>query len=190
MDARLRKGAKYAEYAGTAALVVLCAYVAVNLAMGVQTLYVVSDYPSSMSPTINYGDLAITYRTPFTSLHTGEIIFFHDPRGNPGTIVHRIVSVETCGGAMCVQTKGDNQVTNPTPDPWNVTSADYLSQVVLVVPFVGYLSPALWGFGGIRVVIPLTFILLLGFFVAYGRKVQREEREAGATPLEEMKTIG
>lgn len=175
MNPKSRRALKYAEYAAVTALIALSAYVAVNYALGVQSMYVVSDYPSSMSPTINYGDLAITYRAPFSSLHVGNIIFFHDPRGNPGIIVHRIISVGTCGGLMCVQTKGDNQATNPTPDPWNVTSSDYLSEVVVVVPVVGYLSPALWGFSGVLVLIPLSFLLLLGFFVTYGRKVSKTD---------------
>lgn len=171
----MRKGLKYTEYAATAALVGLSLYVAANYAFGVQTIYVVSDYPSSMSPTINYGDLALTYRSSFSSLKVGDIIFFHDPRGNPGVIVHRIVSVESCGGQLCFQTKGDNQATNPTPDPWNVTSSNYLSQVMLVVPAVGYLSPALWGFHGLYVLIPFSFILLLGFFIAYGRRFAKQD---------------
>lgn len=176
---------KYAEFAAFAFLLGLSVYVAANLAMGTQTLYVVSDNPSSMSPTINYGDIALTYRAPFTSLHSGDMIFFHDPRGNPGIIVHRIVSVSTCGGAMCVETKGDNPVTNPTPDPWNVTAGNYLSQVVLVIPLVGYASPALWGFHGAYVLIPFSFILLVGFFVAYGRRVVKEEKVSS-----EMTSIG
>lgn len=175
LNVRVRRGLKYVEYAAFAVLVGLTVYVAANLALGVQTIYVVSDYPSSMSPTINYGDVALTYRSSFASLHPGDIIFFHDPRGNPGVIVHRIVSEGTCGGALCFQTKGDNSATNPTPDPWNVTSSNYLSQVMLVVPFVGYASPALWGFCGVLVLIPLAFLLLLGFFVTYGRKVSKQD---------------
>jgi signal peptidase I len=170
LNLRVKKGMKYAEYAGFTVLIGLTVYIVANLAFGVQTIYVVSDYPSSMSPTINYGDLVLTFPTSFTSLHVGDIIFFHDPRGNPGVIVHRIVSVTSCGGMMCVQTKGDNQATNPTPDPYKVTANDYLSQVVLVIPAIGYLSPALWGFRGLTVLIPFSFIVLVGFFVAYGRR--------------------
>ena len=174
MNPTVKKGLKYGEYEVMASLLGLSGYVAANLAMGVQTVYVVSDYPSSMSPTINYGDIALTYRAPFSSLHVGDIIFFHDPRGSPEVIVHRIVSVGTCGGAMCVQTKGDNSVTNPTRDPWNVTAPYYLSKVALVVPAVGYLSPALWGFGGVLFLIPLSFVVLLVAFFAYGRKVVKQ----------------
>lgn len=156
------------------ALVVLAAYVGANYALGVQTIYVVSDNPSSMSPTINYGDLALTYKASFSSLHAGDIVFFHDPRGNPGIIVHRIVSKGTCGSQLCFRTKGDNNKTNPTPDPWNLTAPYYLSQVVLVVPAVGYLSPAFWGFRGAYVLLPFVFVVLVVFFVAYGRKFQAE----------------
>jgi signal peptidase I len=170
LNLRAKKGVKYAEYAAFIVLTGLAVYIVANLAFGVQTIYVVSDFPSSMSPTMNYGDLFMTYPASFSSLHVGDIIVFHDPRGNPGIIVHRIVSIGTCGGVMCVQTKGDNQVTNPTPDPWNVTAKSYLSQVELVVPAVGYLSPALWGFRGAYVLLPFSFIVLVGFFVAYGRK--------------------
>ncbi|MDG7007218.1 MAG: signal peptidase I [Nitrososphaerota archaeon] len=185
MNPKVRRGLKYAEYAVVTALLVLSVYVAANYAFGIQTIYVVSDNPSSMSPTINYGDLALTFRTPFSTLHVGDIAFFHDPRGNPGIIVHRIVWEGTCGGELCFRTKGDNNVTNPTPDPWNLTAPYYLSQVFLVVPFVGYLSPAFWGFRGVDVLLPYAFIGLILFFVWYGRKVEAMEAEA-----ERVETIG
>ena len=175
MNTKYRKWLKYTEYGLVTALLVLSIYVGANYALGIQTVYVVSDNPSSMSPTINYGDLALTYRSGFSSLHAGDIVFFHDPRGNPGIIVHRIVSQGTCGGQLCFQTKGDNSVTNPTPDPWNLTEPFYLSQVILVVPAVGYLSPAFWGFRGLEVLLPFAFVLLVVFFVAYGRKFQQLE---------------
>ena len=182
MNLKTRRALKYGEYAVVTGLIVLAAYVGVNYAFGVQTVYVVSDNPSSMSPTINYGDLALTYKAPFTSLQVGDIVFFHDPRGNPGIIVHRVVSVGDCGGQFCLQTKGDNNVTNPTPDPWNLTSPYYLSKVLLVVPAVGYASPAFWGFQGALILVPISFVALIGFFVAYGRRAERLE---GAPKKEE-----
>ena len=175
MTPNYRKYLRYGEYAVVTALLALSAYVAANLAFGVQTIYVVSDSPSSMSPTMNYGDMALTYRSSFASLKVGDIVLFNDPRGNPGVIVHRIVSEQTCGGELCFQTKGDNGATNPTTDPWNLTAPFYLSQVVLVVPALGYISPALWGFEGFYVLIPISFVALVGFFVAYGRRVGQAE---------------
>ena len=179
MNPKARKGLKYAEYGVVTLLIVLAAYIGVNYALGVQTVYVVTDNPSSMSPTVNYGDLALTFRTPFSSLHVGDIVFFHDPRGNPGIIVHRIVLQGVCDGQLCFHTKGDNIVTNPSPDPWNLTAPYYLSQVILIIPKVGYVSPAFWGFKGFDVLLPLAFMLLVIFFVAYGRKFQAMEGESG-----------
>ena len=171
-------GLKYAESVAFTALLVLSLYVGVSYAFGVQTLYVISDNPSSMSPTINYGGLVLTYRAPFSSLRVGDIVVFHDPEGNPATVVHRIVWAGTCGGQVCYRTKGDNNATNPAPDPWNLTAPYYLSQVMLVVPALGYLSPALWGFEGAYVMLPYAFVALLLFFVWYGRNAQAAE-EAG-----------
>ncbi len=177
MDLKVRRGLRYAEYVAVTALLVLSAYVGANYAFGIQTVYVVSDNPSSMSPTINYGDVALTYRSSFSNLHVGDIVFFHDPRGNPGIIVHRIVWSGTCEGQLCYHTEGDNKVTNPTPDPWNLTAPYYLSQVILVVPAIGYLSPAFWGFTGLYVLLPVAFVALVLFFVAYGRKIGQAEPE-------------
>ncbi len=121
-----------------------------------------------MSPTINYGDLAITYKTPFQNLKVGEIIVFQDPRGNPSTYVHRIVAIVTCqGGARCLETKGDNSATNPTKDPWNVTQNYYESQVILIVPYAGYLSPSLWGLSGPAAALPIVFVVLLVAFLSW-----------------------
>ena len=177
MNPNTRKVLKTAEYGAMTVLIVLAAYVTVSYAFGVQTIYVVSDNPSSMSPTMTFGDLALTYRVPFANLQAGDIVTFHDPRGNPGVIVHRIVSQGMCGGQLCFQTKGDNNVTNPTPDPWNLTAAYYLSKVVLVVPAIGYVSPALWGFQGLSVAFPLSFVALVVLFAAYGMKANRTGTE-------------
>ena len=182
---KVKKGLKYAEYAAVTVLLVLSVYVGVNYALGIQTVYVISDNPSSMSPTINYGDVALTYKAPFSNLHVGDIVFLHDPRGNPGIIVHRIVSVGTCGGQPCYRTKGDNNVTNPIPDPWNLTAPFYLSQVILVIPAIGYLSPAFWGFSGLYVLLPIAFVALLLFFVAYGREFAKGESAPKSAPKEE-----
>ncbi len=182
MSRGARKAARYVEYALVTLLLVLSAYVVANYAFGVQTIYVVSDTPSSMSPTMNYGDIALAYPTAFTGLHVGDIVLFHDPRGNPGVIVHRIVWEGTCGGQLCFHTKGDNDVTNPTPDPWNLTAHYYLSKVILVIPFVGYVSPALWGFQGVYVLFPILFAVLILFFIVYGRNVQRKEAATREEP--------
>ncbi|HMD78816.1 MAG TPA: signal peptidase I [Nitrososphaerales archaeon] len=139
-------------------LVGLSAFGVVEYAMGTQPFYVVTDNPSSMSPTINYGDVAVLYKAGFSGVGPGAIIAFHDPRGNPTIVVHRVVKVVNCGDATCLVTKGDNSQTNPDDDPWNVTQADYVGSVILVVPYVGYISPALWGFNGYYALLPVSIL--------------------------------
>jgi signal peptidase I len=131
-----------------------------------------------MSPTLNYGDVAMIYKAPFSSLGPGSIIAFHDPRGNPGIIVHRVIAVMACGGAECLRTKGDNNATNPTPDPWNVTQNDYIGLAILIIPYLGYISPTLWGFNGVSALLPVsTVVVAIVLISAMQRKPEEREGE-------------
>jgi len=170
MNTRLRRVRRYASIALTVLLIGVFAFSLVEYATGTQPFYVVSDTPSSMSPTLNYGDVAVIYRAPYSGVGPGSIIAFHDPRGDPGIIVHRVVSLVECGGEECLVTKGDNNATNPTTDPWNVTRSDYIGEVVLVVPDVGYLSPALWGFGGMSALLPVSVAFIAVALVSVMRR--------------------
>jgi signal peptidase I len=176
---------KYSEYALTTAIFVLIAYSAIAYASGSAPFYVVSDYPSSMTPTMNYATIGVTYHTSFQGLKVGDIIVFHDPYEYSKTIVHRIVGIVPCdNGNSCLLTKGDNNATNPTRDPWNVTTSDYIGQVIMIVPYVGYLSPTLWGLEGVAIVLPFIFVaLLLGFFYySRGQKEEGSPAEKCGTP--------
>jgi len=158
-------------------------YGGVQYALGGLPFLVVGDNPSSMSPTINYGDLTVNFLAPFNSLSAGNVIAFHDPRGNPGIIIHRIVSETKCGAETCYITKGDNNMTNEVPDPWYVTQQDYAGKVVLVIPLLGYVSPTLWGFRGDLILLPLGFVFLLVIFLGVKGSAGREETTApGSSP--------
>jgi len=176
---KLKRVKKVASYAVTILLIAVFVFALVEYATGTQPFYVVGDNPSSMSPTLNYGDVAVIYRVPFSNLGPGSIIAFHDPRGNPGVIVHRIVSVLSCDGTRCVETKGDNNVTNPTMDPWNVTQSDYIGEAVLVVPYLGYLSPAFWGFGGLTELMPVSVVGIAAVLIGVLRQKPEEQKELG-----------
>lgn len=169
---------KWAGYALTAVVLGLFLFSAAEYAIGVQPLYVVSDRISSMSPTINYGDAVLTYRVPFNSISSGDIIAFRNPNDPSITIIHRVVAVKDAGGVIYFETKGDNNKTNPTIDPWNITSKYYLSEVVLIIPYAGYLSPALWGFSGAEAFLPIFFILLLAaLFSLMSRRKESKQIE-------------
>ncbi len=143
---------------------------AINLVQGVQPFYAVSDNPSSMSPAMNYGDVALVYKVSFSDLHVGDIVVFKDPRGSSQTIVHRIIAIEKDeGNSTYLVTKGDNGVTNPTSDPWKVTQKDYLSKAIVVVPMVGYISPALWG-PSLPIILPIIIAAVLLAFFLYPKR--------------------
>jgi len=178
-DSRLKRLTKAASYAVTILLIGICVFALVEYATGTQPFFVVGDNPSSMSPTLNYGDVAVIYRVPFSNLGPGSIIAFHDPRGDPGIIVHRIVSVLSCDETRCLATKGDNNVTNPTIDPWNVTQSDYIGEAVLVVPHIGYLSPAFWGFSGLTELMPISVVGIGAVLVGVLRQKSKEQKELG-----------
>ena len=177
-DLKLNRVMKATSYAVTILLIGVSVFALVEYAMGTQPFYVVGDYPSSMSPHLNYGDVAVIYRTPYANVGVGSVIAFHDPRGNPGIIVHRVVAKVECGGAECLVTKGDNNATNPTIDPWNVTQGDYIGQAVLVVPYLGYISPALWGFNGATALLPVSLVGVI-MILAYAMRSSPKDLSEG-----------
>lgn len=181
MAQRLGRVLELAGYGVTVILICLAAFAVVEYATGTQPFYVVTDNPSSMSPTINYGGLAVIYKAPFSSLRPGTIIAFHDPRGNPGILLHRIVTVGTCGGQMCLTTKGDNNATNPVADPWNVTQSDYIGEAILLIPYLGYVSPALWGFSGFSALLPVSVVVIAAALVAVLRQQPHSATKEGAS---------
>ncbi|MDG6929005.1 MAG: signal peptidase I [Nitrososphaerota archaeon] len=177
---QLRKAYRYGSYATSAVLFALVLFAAVDYSMGTPPFYVVSDSPSSMYPTVDYGWAVVVFRVPFDQVHNGSIIVFHDPRGNPTLIVHRVVAINSCGGSPCFETQGDNRKTNPTPDPWNVTRQDYVGEVVAIAPYAGYLAPTFWGFSGVYRLLPVLFVILLVALVVNVRRTRSERREEAA----------
>jgi signal peptidase I len=164
----MRSYLKYLNYGFAVVILGLLVFSAVSYARGTPPFFVISDNPSSMSPTIDYADAVMVYKTSFDSIEVGDIIVFKDPRGVPTTVVHRVVAVNTSGSATFLLTKGDNNLTNPTIDPWQVTEEDYISKVVATIPSAGYISPSLWGSGWVLVALGVTALALV--FLLFGSK--------------------
>lgn len=180
----------------TVFLILAVAYGAFGYASGSVPYYVVSDRPSSMSPTINFGGFVLTYKPSFDSLKVGDIIVFHYPFGGQSFVVHRVVGiVQDCpvSGSYCLATKGDNNATNPSIDPWNVTEQMYVGKIVLVVPYVGYFLPSLWPADGIFAYAPMAMVALAAILFSFafeGRKgmarnPDRPVSKEGESDLEE-----
>jgi signal peptidase len=127
---------------------------------------------TSMTGTLNSGDLVMSSAQPHYSV--GDVIVYHVPDG-PGKgdlIVHRI----TGGDATGYVTKGD---ANSSPDPWRPAASDIAGKLTVRVPGFGQFfvlthNPpvigAIWGL----VAFVLVFLLVPG-----GRTVWKYSKAFG-----------
>src|SRR5689334_1148531 len=86
----------------------------------------------SMTPTLRSGDLVLLRKS--SSYHTGQIIAFDVPQGQPDAgkrVIHRIVSGSADSGFV---TKGDY---NASRDPFTVPPAAIIGRYELRVPRLG-----------------------------------------------------
>jgi len=147
-------------------VIVAGAQLVVGSAQGSSPVYVVVS--KSMVPTLQIGDLVITERVPFNSIHVGQVIVYQQPTPsgscpNPGglTIVHRVVEVTNSG----LITQGDDRRTNPLPDEpyeWPPLPAQCVKGVVaLAVPYLGLVSmliPYPWNYALVGLILVFVFV--------------------------------
>jgi signal peptidase I len=86
---------------------------------------------SSMSDSINKGDVIIYDDNEIKNLKIGDVIVFN--RGST-KIVHRIVNMKTVNNEYIYYTKGDN---NSTEDEGYVNKNDIYGKVVTSIPKIG-----------------------------------------------------
>jgi len=163
-------------------VIVAGAQLLVGSAQGSSPVYVVVS--KSMVPTLQIGDLVITEKVPFSSIHVGQVIVYQQPTPsgtcpNPEglTIVHRVVEITSSG----LITQGDDRRTNPYPDEptqWPPLPAECVKGVVVVaVPYVGLISmlvPYPWNYA-------LVGLILVFVFVSELRPAEHPKGKAGRT---------
>jgi signal peptidase I len=147
-------------------VIVAGAQLLVGSAQGSSPVYVVVS--KSMVPTLQIGDLVITEKVPFDSIHVGQVIVYQQPTPtgtcpNPEglTIVHRVVEVTSNG----LITQGDDRKTNPQPDEpyeWPPVPAECVKGVVaLAVPYLGLVSmliPYPWNYALVGLILVFVFV--------------------------------
>lgn len=92
-----------------------------------------------MEPDMSRGDIAVVVPSGPGDLIVGDVIVFDAPEGNRGSIIHRVISLDSYAGpGVSVRTRGDN---NGRDDPWSLAVVDDqdTSRRVAKVPFVGFL---------------------------------------------------
>ena len=186
MSSVLRKSvslARRSELAKTAAmlaLVVLAEYAVffgLRFAFGTEYLPFHPVSSGSMVPTLNVGDLIVVKGVEPQLVSVGEIIVFHSPRDRDMLIVHRVVGINSQGGRLYFETKGDN---NPSRDSWSPypgVPETYLVGVVIgKVAYLGYVILALKEPLGMAAIISLTALIIIYEFIVPAVKKSRKTR--------------
>jgi signal peptidase len=131
----------------------------------------------SMIPTLNIGDLIVVRGVEPQQVTVGEIIVFHSPRDRDMLIVHRVIGINSQGGRLYFETKGDN---NPSKDNWYPypgVPENYLVGVVIgKVAYLGYVILALKEPLGTATIVMLTAIIIIYEFVLPAARKSRKTR--------------
>jgi signal peptidase I len=116
----------------------------------------------SMSPAIAEGSLVVDAPTTGTTTYqVGEIITFHPTPGY--TVTHRVVAIDASG----ITTKGD---ANTTDDIGQIPPASVVGQVIVVVPYGGYVAAFFRQPAGIFALILLVVALYVAWELLRGIK--------------------
>lgn len=99
--------------------------------IGADRSYVVLS--GSMEPYMSAGDAVIVAAGPPASIRQGDIITYQ--RGGDIPTTHRVVERVTDEQGVAFRTMGD---ANEDPDPGLVRPASVVGEVVLVIPYIGY----------------------------------------------------
>jgi len=172
------------ELAKTAAVLALVVLAEYAVFFGLRVVFRTEYLPfhpvssGSMVPTLNVGDLIIVRGVDPKLVSVGAIIVFHSPRDRDMLIVHRVVGINTQGGRLYFETKGDN---NPTKDSWSpypgVPESHLVGVVMGKVAYLGYVILALKEPLGMATIILLTaLIIVYEFIVPAGKKGSKDER--------------
>lgn len=127
---------------------------------------------SSMSPTLEGGDLAIVVPSEIEEIEEGSVICFISPLDGH-SLCHRVVEIGIRGGNRFFRTQGD---TNDSQDPFAVPTENVTGRPAVRVPKLGLLVLALkshWGFV-FGLLIPALLIIADEIWqIIKGRKIKR-----------------
>ncbi|MDD3986101.1 MAG: signal peptidase I [Methanobacterium sp.] len=100
----------------------------------------------SMEPVLHKGDI-IFVDSNVNNIQIGDIIVYYGTwTGEPLNIVHRVIEINQKNGTTTYITKGDNNFTNPCPDPVIIYPNDLRYKLItinknpIIMPKIGYIS--------------------------------------------------
>jgi signal peptidase I len=139
---------------------------------------IISNQPSSMEPTMYFGDVGIIKHVPGYEISIGDIIvfdashwYFYGYSIPPAPVMHRVIDVKFENGHFYYKTWGDNRITNPTPDPGWTADWQVYGKVIFTIPRVGIV--AVWFFQGGYLFVLTILIIVTVVYVVW--ELQKEE---------------
>lgn len=137
--------------------------------------------PNSMWPTYSQGDIFIVKNGGPDSFKIGDILVYRNKHQDLN-VIHRIIDIQIIEGKYYYRVKGDNPLTNKTPD--NLTSStlipyeDVMGIIVKRIPQIGHLSLAIQGNPVIRIfTLMIAAGLAIGILAWPDKKEENDEDE-------------
>jgi signal peptidase I len=91
----------------------------------------------SMEPTLPVGSLAVLKEVPASDVERGDVVAFSTPGQEDSITTHRIAAVERGGSRTVYRTRGD---ANTADDPWGLSQRGAMGELVVDVPYAGYVT--------------------------------------------------
>jgi signal peptidase len=135
----------------------------------------------SMQPTLPVGSLGVIKQVPASEVQRGDVVTFNTPGDEGNLTTHRIVGVEREGPKVLYRTRGD---ANATDDPWRLTQRGTMGELVLDVPYAGYVTRWL-ALPEVR-----AAVVILGSLLAFVIMMRRIWRDDSAEPRSRRAAVG
>lgn len=156
MNTRIKKILHIVEWIFFALLLIVLFLVASPL---LPTKNYISTYvvaTGSMEPAIKTG--SVVFSTQSDDIQEGDVIVFTSPLDAETIIIHRVIDIEEYDGIALYITKGDN---NETQDNWKVDDTEIKGEMIMHVPYLGYVINWLKTPAGFITLLILPAILLV-----------------------------
>jgi signal peptidase I len=120
-----------------------------------QKLQFLSIQSPSMVPVLPKGALVIVDPVPVSSVHTGDIVTFINPKNQQQTITHRVVAIDS--KRTIIQTKGDANPVADTP----VSGHQLIGRVTHAIPYAGTAVDVIRQPIGLAIIVYLPALLII-----------------------------
>ncbi|MCE7735477.1 MAG: signal peptidase I, partial [Candidatus Heimdallarchaeota archaeon] len=165
-------------YLGFFILVVFLFFTGILIsAIGFSMVVIDNPDPNSMWPTYFQGDLFVLEDANPDDIVLGDVIVYENSSGDK--IIHRVIDVVIINNQYFFRVKGDNPISNSTPDPSTnlttlIASDSVLGKIVYRIPYLGHISLAMQRNAAIQLFVYLIVGLIM-IAIVYWPEDEEEE---------------